>query len=489
MVFAHARHRFGKYQIRIMLQLLILLSLSLSSSGQMTIQVTSVPQLTPLFDAIYIAGSFNNWTAGDPSSALEQVMPGIWSITLPSSVGNTFECKFNRGNWTMVEGTQTGAFMENRSYSYTPDFTLQTTIAGWEDLGGVHSVTPNVRLLDSNFEIPQLNRTRRIWICLPEGYEESDLSYPVWYMHDGQNLFDMATSFVGEWEVDESLESMISAACSRSIIVGIDNGGQFRTDEYAPWINFDSGDGGEGEEYAQFIINTLKPFIDLHFRTLSDREHTVTSGSSLGGLISAYLILKYPGTFSKAALFSPALWFNHDEMMALAETADPLPGTRIYMAAGQNESATMVAYMTELKTILEEQGLPGQDIEFSVDPSGQHNEGFWGQKFPGAYEFLSGCISWSGEYPPSNSGVTVSPNPSGNMLHLAFPGKDLELVRIIDHNGRLVREISSGRSPAHGQFDIPISDLSAGQYTLSLRFSGPQNSGLPSPLSLKFIKN
>src|SRR5215217_4336164 len=142
---------------------------------------------------------------------------------------------------------------------------------------------PAVEIIDSEFYMPQLDRTRRIWAYLPEGYYSSEDRYPVIYMHDGQNLFENATAAEEEWYLDENMTA-IHAQC---IIIGIDNGEEKRATEY----NFRDNEKfgcGEGRKYIEFIVETLKPVIDEKLRTLTDREHTHIAGSSLGGLISFY---------------------------------------------------------------------------------------------------------------------------------------------------------------------------------------------------------
>lgn len=124
-------------------------------------------------------------------------------------------------------------------------------------------------------------------------------------MHDGQNVFETATSFSGEWEVDESLNALHENGDYGCIVVAIDNGGAFRLDEYSPWINTQFGEG-QGDDYMQFIINTLKPDIDNSYRTKPERDYTGIMGSSMGGLISMYGGMEYNSVFSKIGAFSPS---------------------------------------------------------------------------------------------------------------------------------------------------------------------------------------
>jgi len=172
---------------------------------------------------------------------------------------------------------------------------------------GTHTIVGNI--ITFKMKIPQLdNRERRIWVYLPPDYNQSNRRYPVLYMHDGQNLFDQATSFAGEWQVDETLERLFKEKGFAIIVVGIDNGGERRIDEYSPWVNSEYGRGGEGDAYVRFIVETLKPYIDSKYRTLPNE--TGIMGSSLGGLISIYAGFKYPEVFKYVGAMSPAFWFN-----------------------------------------------------------------------------------------------------------------------------------------------------------------------------------
>jgi len=126
-------------------------------------------------------------------------------------------------------------------------------------------------------------------------------------MHDGQNLFDEATSGFGEWGIDEYLDSLFLKGGRESIVVGIYNGSNKRMNEYNPYYFAQFGNG-EGKEYVDFLVKTLKPYIDKHFHTFTDKENTFIAGSSMGGIISLYAVIKYPLVFGGAGIFSPAFW-------------------------------------------------------------------------------------------------------------------------------------------------------------------------------------
>jgi len=148
-----------------------------------------------------------------------------------------------------------------------------------------HTIVGTVRVLDQVYS-PELENRRAILVYLPPDYDSSQQRYPVIYMHDGQNLFDQATSYTDEWQVDETMEAL-SRGGYPAIVVGIPNMGEQRIDEYSPFDDPAHG-VGQGHAYLAFIVETLKPLIDQQFRTLPDRLHTGIMGASMGGLISLH---------------------------------------------------------------------------------------------------------------------------------------------------------------------------------------------------------
>src|SRR4051812_7718100 len=169
-----------------------------------------------------------------------------------------------------------------------------------------HTIVGTVRVLEQ-VASPELGNQRDILVYLPSGYDDDQQRYPVLYMHDGQNLFDEATSYTREWQVDETMEAL-SRAGYPAIVVGIPNLGEQRIEEYSPFDDPKHGKG-KGQAYLGFIVETLKPLIDQQFRTLPDRLHTGIMGSSMGGLISLYAFFQHHEIFGFAGVMSPSLWF------------------------------------------------------------------------------------------------------------------------------------------------------------------------------------
>ncbi|MFZ0490242.1 MAG: alpha/beta hydrolase-fold protein [Salegentibacter sp.] len=230
---------------------------------------------------------------------------------------------------------------------------------------------------------PQLDTVRTIRLYLPASYSHSKKDYPVIYMHDAQNLFDKATSYVGEWKVDEYLDSLAS---KEVIVVGIDHGGEKRINELTPFPNEKYG-GGKGAAYVGFIVNNLKPYIDQHYRTLKDPANTAIFGSSLGGLISFYAALKYPGTFGKAGVFSPSFWFS-DKIYDFAKFSELNPDTKFYFLAGTNEEEGEIPDIERMLDLLRKKGLAKQNYKVKFIEGGEHNEALWSSAFPAAFEWL-----------------------------------------------------------------------------------------------------
>ncbi len=232
---------------------------------------------------------------------------------------------------------------------------------------------------------PQLGNTRDILVHLPASYDQDDRRYPVIYMHDGQNLFDEATSFAGAWRVDEALASLDCEGLE-AIVVGIPNAGDQRCDEYSPFVDA-QGRGGCGDAYLRFIGETLKPLIDRDFRTLPDRANTGIIGSSMGGLISLYALFRHPEVFGFAGSMSPSLWFANRAIYPVVAAA-PVVG-RLYLDTGTAEGAGELHDVRRLRALLARKGyLPGEDFLYVEDEGAGHNEAAWAYRLCGALRFL-----------------------------------------------------------------------------------------------------
>jgi predicted alpha/beta superfamily hydrolase len=372
------------------------------AQAQTTLRVLA-PAATPASQPIYVAGSLNSWQPAAAGYALARQADGSYQLTLPATVQGPQEFKFTRGSWATGEADAQFQAIANRraTFSGAPT-TLTLQVVAWQDQrpGGAapagprpHTLTANARVLADSFPLPQLpGRTRRVWLYLPPGYTSHPTRrYPVVYLQDGQNVFDEATAFAGEWGVDETLDQLAASPqqAARAIVVAVDNGGAHRLDEYSPWANAEYKQGGEGDKYVDFLARTLKPYVDAHYRTRPDAAHTAIAGSSMGGLIAFYAGLKYPQIFGRVGVFSPALWFAKDSLLAYERRSQPgLSASRFYFVAGPAESETMLPLMVEARKQLLSSGLAPSHIRLQAPADGQHAEWFWRREFGPAYRWL-----------------------------------------------------------------------------------------------------
>lgn len=238
---------------------------------------------------------------------------------------------------------------------------------------GVAASEPERPLILTTVDLEALQRSRQLRIYVPPSYRQADNTqrYPVIYLHDGQNLFDAATSFAGEWAVDESLDALAREGLE-VIAVGIDNGAELRINELKPYDHPKYGKG-EARAYIHAIIHSVKPYIDANFRTLTGPEHTVIMGSSLGGLTSHIAALEHPDVFGRAGIFSPAYWIAEPTFRLTTE--QPFgPKQRLYFLMGAAEGDDMVEKFTQMQAIVQNQPVTSK---FLLAADGEHNESFW----------------------------------------------------------------------------------------------------------------
>ena len=449
---------------------LLLALIGFTAQAQVTFKITAVPATTPATATLYIAGTFNTWNPSSTAHALTRNADGTYQITLPAATG-TMEYKFTRGSWAAVETNASNGSVPNHSYTFgTTPATVLCQVLNWEDLAGpggggpTSTAAANVSIISTAFAMPQLGRTRRVWLYLPPGYATSGRRYPVLYMQDGQNVFDAATSFAGEWGVDEALNQLAASGQDPTgcIVVAIDNSAN-RLDEYSPWNNPAYG-GGQGDLYVDFLVQTLKPYIDTNYRTLTDRANTGIGGSSMGALIATYAALREPAVFGKVAALSPAFWFAYPQLAAYAHQHPANPNTRFYFVSGTTESTTMVPQMQALRDSLQRGGVPAANLNFNTRADGQHAEWFWKREFPAGYSWLYAPATATAARPAQPLAVSLYPNPAARELRVELPaGTWAARLDIYDALGRPVL----GQAIVPGQA-VDVSGLTPGLYNTRL---------------------
>lgn len=260
----------------------------------------------------------------------------------------------------------------------------------------------------------ELGETVDVDVWLPEGFDSSDpWQYPVLYMHDGQNLYDAGTTWNGQsWEMDRTTCRLIKEGFIEPvIIVGIHSDPARRVSQLMPQQAVADagleelmdevklkGEPILGDRYVEFVTQTLKPVIDSLYPTYPDRDNTYVMGSSMGGLMSLYLICMAPDTFGGAACLSTH-WYGSlnagdafgNAMMKFVEEKLPDPDThRIYFDHG---TTTIDAYYGPWEEKALERALArgyryGENLDSYIDEGAPHNEDAWSARVERPLRFL-----------------------------------------------------------------------------------------------------
>ena len=237
-----------------------------------------------------------------------------------------------------------------------------------------------------------LKNRRDLIVYLPPGYDDQPKRrFPVLYLHDGQNLFDGATSFIpGEdWHVGQTADACIGAGrVEPLIIVGVYNTGKQRLAEYTPTRAPRLG-GGRANRYAKFLLEEVRPFLERNYRVLQGVENTGIGGSSLGGLVSLYLGLRQPNIFGKIAALSPSVWWNQRVILRLAAAASVRPLPRVWLDIGTREGPRIVDDVERFRDILLGKGWQlGRDLHYQRVEGAEHNEAAWARRVGPFLQFL-----------------------------------------------------------------------------------------------------
>lgn len=360
-------------------------AVAVKAQHRVTWRIKSLPPYHNPADSVFIAGSFNNWNPAQKEMQLAKDANGTYFITLTAAPGK-HEYKITRGSWEKVESGEGGIPIQNRIAEISSDTVIEIIVQHWADhfpkQPKKSTASKNVRIVETAFYMPQLNRYRRIWVYLPESYAASRKKYPVLYMHDGQNVFEDTSSFSGEWGVDEALDTL-GKKYGETIVIAIDNGGNKRLNEYSPY-DMERFGKGEGDAYVDFLVKTLKPYVEKKYRTKKCRRYRYVAGSSMGGLISLYAMLKYPKTFGGAGVFSPAFWIAPQLKSDIQQKGKKLK-SKIYFYAGQQENEHMVPDM--LAAFLQLHAVSKAKMTSVIRTEGRHNEATWRQEFPLFYKW------------------------------------------------------------------------------------------------------
>lgn len=277
----------------------------------------------------------------------------------------------------------------------------QQGAAPWLTPGGAAFTTRlSPSLLFGRLPSPQLDHAMDYYVYLPPGYGVDDWRrYPVIYMHDGGELFragrmgavwpqDERAVLPPSWDLEVVLDGYFCANPNdAAIIVAIDT--TQRVEHFSPWP-WTPANEARGRAYVDFIIHTLKPHMDAQFATVADRQGTAMVGSSLGGIITAYALVKFPHVIASAAALSPVLTDNvlGAELNRYAALRGPLEPVRLYMDVGTGEPAGMHDALHRFSETLVDRGFESGSVHVAIVDDGTHRPESWRQRLPDALAFL-----------------------------------------------------------------------------------------------------
>lgn len=259
-----------------------------------------------------------------------------------------------------------------------------------------------LRLHEFHSRIFRNTRMLRVWV--PPGYsapENQARHYPVFYLNDGQNLFDPATAYIGvDWQADEAADRLIrDGRIPPLIIVGVDNAQKDRAKEYLPYRTFNPPVvRPQGKRYPEFLVNEVMPFVYQHYRIARGPESTGLGGSSLGAIISLFVAMDRPGIFGRLLLESPSLYISNRQLLKLSRAFRQWP-EKVFVGIGTREAGSedrdqqTVEDVRQLEHIFRRAGLQEDRLRIVIDEGASHNEKEWAKRFPEALSFLFGLSS------------------------------------------------------------------------------------------------
>lgn len=231
---------------------------------------------------------------------------------------------------------------------------------------------------------------RCVHVYLPDEYHAVNERYPVVYMYDGHNLFnDWDATYGKSW----GLQSFMDSYDKKVIIVGIEcnHTGDERLHEYCPYeVNwaFRGPIHGRGGILMDWFIEEFKPMIDQRYRTIPFRECTAIGGSSMGGLMALYTVIKYNQYFSKAACISPANGICQQQLQEEFNQADISMDTRVYLSFGTKEARDVSSRVKQLDWFKKAFEKKGATAMINVVEGGEHNEASWEKENRVYFDFL-----------------------------------------------------------------------------------------------------
>ena len=206
-------------------------------------------------------------------------------------------------------------------------------------------------------------------IYLPEGYEDSDRSYPtVYLLHQFNSDY---TSYRNDG-IKELLDAGIASGLYDPVIVVMPD-----SDEDSWWRG----------DWEKMITEELIPHIDSRYRTVRDARWRMTAGCSMGGQGAYGIALCNPDCFSGAVSFYGAFSYGgsgNPVLIASAEGAEYMDYFSMYFCCGNQDNYGFGVPAVRLHQQLKKQGVPHC---FFIE-NGKHESSFYLPYFQDAFTYV-----------------------------------------------------------------------------------------------------
>jgi predicted alpha/beta superfamily hydrolase len=335
----------------------------------------TVPENTPMDAQVFVSGSvavLGRWSAAGLRA--ERVDEHRYVARADLAVGTQVEFKITRGAWSNCETSSSGQHRPNRTRLVRRGETYRVIVPTWADsthrARGPQGLNVQHRVMSSYLE-----GARQVMVHLPPVYDADDWrAYPLVIMHDGQNLFDDATSCAGvKWGVDEAVDRLVREGAMEPVIIcGVWNS-PARMQEYHP-------DHPRAERYLHFLTDELLPFLREHYRI--QPGPTGIAGSSMGGIISLHFAERRRDLFTRVGAISPSLWASPRLIGRLEEFPLDADGRSLWLDMGTSEGQPVTwEALRKLREILVRNGWADQ-LHYREVAGARHQEWFWAERLP-----------------------------------------------------------------------------------------------------------
>ncbi|HYH97844.1 alpha/beta hydrolase-fold protein [Hyalangium sp.] len=364
--------------------------------------VVDVPANTPANAEIWLSGNqpeLGNWNGAGVKLAKSLSGGSRYGTCVAFATDTHLEFKVTRGSWDFVEKDPRGREVDNHLHTVAAPAKVEVQVGSWRDLGPVEpepdTLTGNIKYHDADGSSVGL-KSRKLIVWLPPNYDaQTSTSYPVLYMHDGQNLMNAKTAAFGvEWGVDETAQQLTEAGQMEPIIIV----GVYNTDDRIPeytQVSTPQYGGGKADDYGRLLVEVVKPLIDMTYRTKPDARYTGVAGSSLGGLVSMYFGITRSSTFTRLGVVSPSVWWAERDIVTRVNNLGEKPPLRIWLDIGTNEDGSVaesqqtVEDTRMLRDALAAKGwVLNTDLKYLEAEGARHNEAAWAARSDQILKFL-----------------------------------------------------------------------------------------------------